>query len=255
MYFYGKTDVGMRRSVNQDNFMVRAFDTMVLAAVVCDGMGGANGGNVASSMATRSFMQVITDREAEYPLFAGMSEEEINDMLVEASVEANRTVYRKSSVDESLAGMGTTLVGCLVLPDMIYAINVGDSRMYLTHNSGIRQITHDHSMVQYLVDIGQLTPEEARHSRHKNIITRAVGTERTVNADVFMIPRADACGEYIILCSDGLTNHVEPEEIGRIVGKCSHEDGDSLASACAALIRAANDDGGSDNITAVIIAV
>lgn len=110
-------------------------------------------------------------------------------------------------------------------------------------------------MVQYLVDIGQLTPEEARHSRHKNIITRAVGTERTVNADVFMIPRADACGEYIILCSDGLTNHVEPEEIGRIVGKCSHEDGDSLASACAALIRAANDDGGSDNITAVIIAV
>ena len=138
---------------------------------------------------------------------------------------------------------------------MIYAINVGDSRMYLTHNSGIRQITHDHSMVQYLVDIGQLTPEEARHSRHKNIITRAVGTERTVNADVFMIPRADACGEYIILCSDGLTNHVEPEEIGRIVGKCSHEDGDSLASACASLIRAANDDGGSDNITAVIIAV
>ena len=81
MYFYGKTDVGMRRSVNQDNFMVRAFDTMVLAAVVCDGMGGANGGNVASSMATRSFMQVITDREAEYPLFAGMSEEEINQAI------------------------------------------------------------------------------------------------------------------------------------------------------------------------------
>lgn len=255
MYFYGKTDVGMRRSVNQDNFMVRAFDDMVLAAVVCDGMGGANGGNVASSMATRSFMQVISDREAEFPLFSGMSEEEINDMLVEASVEANRTVYRKSSVDEALAGMGTTLVGCLVLPDMIYAINVGDSRMYVTHSTGIRQITHDHSMVQYLVDIGQLTPEEARHSRHKNIITRAVGTERTVNADVFMLPRADACGEYIILCSDGLTNHVEPEEIGCIVGKCSHEDGDSLAAACESLIRAANDDGGSDNITAVIIAV
>ena len=255
MYFYGKTDVGMRRSVNQDNFTIRAFDDGVLAAVVCDGMGGANGGNVASSMATRSFMQVIGDRAADAPRGAGRSEEEINDMLVEASVEANRTVYRKSSVDEALAGMGTTRVGCLVLPDMVYAINVGDSRMYLTHNNGIRQITHDHSMVQYLVDIGQLTPEEARHSRHKNIITRAVGTERTVNADVFMIPRADACGEYIILCSDGLTNHVEPEEIDRIVGKCSHEDGDSLASACAALIRAANDDGGSDNITAVIIAV
>lgn len=255
MYFYGKTDVGMRRSVNQDNFAIRAFDGMVLAAVVCDGMGGANGGNVASSMATHSFMQVIGDREAKYPLFAGMSEEEINDMLVEASVEANRTVYRKSSVDETLAGMGTTLVGCLVLPDMVYAINVGDSRMYLTHNSDIRQITHDHSMVQYLVDIGQITPEEARRSRNKNIITRAVGTERTVNADVFMIPRADACGGYIILCSDGLTNHVEPEEIGQIVGDCDHEDGDSLAAACEALIRAANDDGGSDNITAVIIAV
>ena len=255
MKLAGKTDVGRVRQENQDDYRAGELPGDAAWVLVCDGMGGANGGNVASSMATRSFMQVITDREAEYPLFAGMSEEEINDMLVEASVEANRTVYRKSSVDEALAGMGTTLVGCLVLPDMIYAINVGDSRMYLTHNSGIRQITHDHSMVQYLVDIGQLTPEEARHSRHKNIITRAVGTERTVNADVFMIPRTDACGEYIILCSDGLTNHVEPEEIGRIVGKCSHEDGDSLASACASLIRAANDDGGSDNITAVIIAV
>lgn len=255
MYFYGQTDVGMRRSVNQDNFTIRAFDDGVLAAVVCDGMGGANGGNVASSMATRSFMQVIGERETEFPLFAGMSEEEINDMLVEASVEANRIVYRKSSVDEALAGMGTTLVGCLVLPDMIYAINVGDSRMYLAHNESIRQITHDHSMVQYLVDIGQITPEEARHSRHKNIITRAVGTERTVNADVFMLPRADAHDGYIILCSDGLTNHVEPDAIERIVRTCRHDNGDSLVDACTELIRAANEDGGTDNITAVIIAV
>ena len=184
-----------------------------------------------------------------------MTQEEICDMLVEASIEANRAVYRKGNADQSLSGMGTTLVGCLVLPETIYTINVGDSRMYLTGDGTIRQVTHDHSYVQYLVDIGKLTPTEAKNSRNRNIITRAVGTERTVNADVFTTPHADFRGEYIVLCSDGLTNHVEPEEIGAILTQCKPGDGDSLRLACEELVEKANERGGSDNITAVIASV
>ena len=255
MVFYGKTDVGMKRAVNQDNFIIRAYSPEVLTTVVCDGMGGANGGSVASALAARAFMDVLDDRQNQFPLFRDMSEEEICDMLVEASIEANRAVYRKGNADQSLSGMGTTLVGCLVLPETIYTINVGDSRMYLTGDGTIRQVTHDHSYVQYLVDIGKLTPTEAKNSRNRNIITRAVGTERTVNADVFTTPHADFRGEYIVLCSDGLTNHVEPEEIGAILTQCRHDDGDSVRLACEELVEKANERGGSDNITAVIASV
>ncbi len=255
MVFYGKTDVGMRRAVNQDNFIIRTYSAEVLTAVVCDGMGGANGGSVASALAARAFMDVLEDRQSRFPLFADMQPEEIGDMLVEASIEANRAVYRKGSADQSLSGMGTTLVGCLVLPDTIYTINVGDSRMYLTGGDGIRQITHDHSYVQYLVDIGKLTPEEAKNSRNRNIITRAVGTERTVNADIFTTPHSSCRGEYLVLCSDGLTNHVEPEEISQILRQCRQSDGDTLRLACDALVEKANERGGSDNITAVIASV
>ena len=255
MFFYGSTDVGMRRAVNQDNFIIQAYAADVLTAVVCDGMGGANGGSVASALAAKAFMNVLDSRQNQFPLFRDMTEEERCDMLVEASIAANRAVYKKGNADQSLSGMGTTLVGCLVLPETIYTINVGDSRMYLTGDGTIRQVTHDHSYVQYLVDIGKLTPEQARNSKNRNIITRAVGTERTVNADVFTTPHADFRGEYIVLCSDGLTNHVEPEEIGAILTGCRPEDGDSIRLACEELVEKANERGGSDNITAVIASV
>ena len=255
MVFYGKTDVGMRRAVNQDNFIIRAYSAEVLTAIVCDGMGGANGGSVASALAAKAFMDVLDRCQKNFPLFVGMNDEELCDMLVEASIEANRAVYRKGNADQSLSGMGTTLVGCLVLPEMIYTINVGDSRMYLTGDGTIRQVTHDHSYVQYLVDIGKLTPEEAKNSRNRNIITRAVGTERTVNADIFSTPHADFRGEYIVLCSDGLTNYVEPEEICAVVEKHVDEGEDILRMACEELVHMANERGGSDNITAVMVAV
>ena len=255
MVFYGKTDVGMRRAVNQDNFIIRAYSADVLTAIVCDGMGGANGGSVASSLAAQAFMDVLDRCQKEHPLFAGMTGDELCDLLAEASVEANRTVYRKGNADQSLSGMGTTLVGCLVLPDTLYTINIGDSRMYLTGGGSIRQVTHDHSYVQYLVDIGKLTPEEAKNARNRNIITRAVGTERTANADIFSTPHAECRGEYIVLCSDGLTNYLEPEEIGSILSRCRPEDGDTLRIACEELVEKANERGGSDNITAVIASV
>ncbi len=256
MVFYGKTDVGMRRSVNQDNFIIRAYADTVLSAIVCDGMGGANGGSIASTMAAKAYMEVLDKREAHCPLFAELSEEEVYDMLVEASLAANKAVFQKGSADQSLTGMGTTLVGCLVLPETIYTVNVGDSRMYLTGDGTIRQITKDHSYVQYLVDMGKMTPEEAKNSRNRNIITRAVGTERTVNADVYATPHKDYRGECVLLCSDGLTNHVEPEEIGALlleVRDTAKTTG--LRGVCEELVEKANERGGSDNITAVLALV
>ena len=165
----------------------------------------------------------------------------------------NRKLYDESKRNPSLAGMGTTLVGCVVEGERVYAVNVGDSRLYAVRNGQIEQISHDHSLVQYLVDCGRMTPEEAKVSTMKNRITRAVGTEKTVGADFFEL--TVGFGDRLILCSDGLTNHVDPEEIRDITaGVISHEP-DTIQRAAEALIALANERGGTDNITAVILAV
>jgi len=148
--------------------------------------------------------------------------------------------------------MGTTLVGCVVSGENLYAVNVGDSRLYVVdREGGIRQVSHDHSYVQYLVDMGKMTPEEAKTSKNKNLITRAVGTERKVEIDTFA--ETVAAGDVAVLCSDGLSNLVEPGEIAEIARR-SAEAGDMQAAA-EELIRLANDRGGLDNITAVLLAL
>lgn len=255
MLFYGKTDVGRRRAVNQDNFIIRKYSDDVLAAVVCDGMGGANGGNVASSIAVDSFMKELDEYESAHPSFFGESEEDILDCLSAAVTAANRAVYKLGSSDVSLSGMGTTLVACIISGEKIYVVNVGDSRLYLAASADadgeIEQVTHDHSYVQALIDFGTLSPEDAKHSKMKNMITRAVGTGKTVEADLFVHDMKP--GTYAVLCSDGLTNHVEPEEICGIVREIG-TDG-TVESACEALIECANSRGGFDNITAVILSI
>ncbi len=251
MLFYGKTDIGQRRAANQDNFMIHRYSEDVLFAVVCDGMGGASGGNIASSVAAAAFGSVLDRREQENASFFGMTDEEILDLLSEAVTEANREVYHYAQNDPTLTGMGTTLVGCVVVGERVCVVNVGDSRLYAVEDGAIRQISHDHSYVQCLVDMGQLTAEEAKHSNKKNIIMRAVGTNKTVDAD-FFICRVKA-GSALILCSDGLTNHVEPEEIAERVGTI-RQPGD-IQTACEDLIDRANVRGGLDNITAVILTV
>jgi len=252
MLFYGKTDVGKRRSANQDNFTIRKYSDDVLYAVVCDGMGGANGGNIASSMAAGVFGEMLDRNEHETPSFFGMSEEEILAVLKNAAVEANRTVFEKSQEDRLLSGMGTTLVGCIVSGEHAYIVNIGDSRMYLIENDTIEQVTHDHSYVQYLVDNGKITPEEAKNSKNKNLITRAVGTESAVEADLFTCHVKP--GTYAVLCSDGLTNHVDPQEICDVVMGEVGEKGD-VQAACETLIGYANSRGGLDNITVVILSL
>ncbi len=251
MLFYGKTDVGKKRAVNQDNFIVKKYSSDVLFAVVCDGMGGASGGNVASMLAIEKFTEILDAREKEHPAFFGMSGDDILDLLSEAATEANRAVFKTASNDPELAGMGTTLVGCIISGEHSYIVNVGDSRLYVVEGGDITQITHDHSYVQYLVDLGKLTPEEAKHSKNKNLITRAVGTEKTVGPDLFTCDVKP--GVYAVLCSDGLTNHVEPEEIRETVSSIGK--GQDIQSACESLINCANSRGGLDNITAVILSV
>jgi protein phosphatase len=153
--------------------------------------------------------------------------------------------------DPALTGMGTTLVSCLIIGERAYIANVGDSRLYLVSEGVIKQITHDHSYVQYLVDMGKLTPEEAKHSRNRNLITRAVGTEKSVECDLF---KHDVkSGESFVLCSDGLTNHVEPFEICDAVADL--KDSAAVQSACESLIDQANKRGGLDNITVVVLSI
>lgn len=251
MLFYGKTDVGKRRSANQDDFIIKKYSEDTVMAVVCDGMGGANGGNIASAVASEAFLGVLDEGERENPSFFGMDEEKIIDWLTAAVDVANSAVYEKAEENPSLDGMGTTLVGCILSEDKLYVVNVGDSRLYVVRSWGVEQISHDHSYVQYLVDLGKMTPEEAKHSKNKNLITRAIGTEESVEADAF-ISTLD-CGDTVLLCSDGLSNLVEPAEMSDVV-MAGVESGD-LMWVCDRLISLANDRGGHDNITAVLLSI
>lgn len=251
MLFYGSTDVGMRRAVNQDNFIIKKYSDNVITAVVCDGMGGVSGGSIASAIAAESFQKELDNCESTYRLFANLSDEEMEHILISAAEEANHAVYKAGKADSSLNGMGTTLVGCIAMPRRIYTVNVGDSRMYMNAGDGLFQITHDHSYVQYLVDMGKMSKEEARASRNKNLITRAVGTERTVDVD-FFITEYDG-DAVLLLCSDGLTNHVEEAKLEKIMNGAYSKEG--IQEACEKLISCANSRGGTDNITAVAIAI
>lgn len=260
MFFSGISDIGKRRSTNQDSFRVKEYGCGAVLGVVCDGMGGARGGQVASRIAVDKFVEAV-DVLME-PLKSGSKapgEFQVAETLLEGVYNANIEIYETAKRKQEFSGMGTTLVASLVIGRFIYTVNVGDSRMYLADSDRIVQITHDHSYVQYLVDIGKMTTEEARVSKNKNIITRVVGTEKELEPDIFLteIKRtsADTSRIHILLCSDGLTNHISPEDVYRTIIQGDEFDGDNTRGIVAELIEKANADGGSDNITAVLISV
>ena len=251
MQYSGKTDVGMKRPVNEDNFSIKEYAPGILLAVVCDGMGGARGGREASSSATESFvacMDSFVESHLTEQHTIECTDSQIHRALRRAAFTSNKAVFQRSEEDASLRGMGTTLVAVLVVGSTVYTANVGDSRMYIIHAGEIEQITHDHSYVQYLVDIGRLSAEEARTAQNRNIITRAVGTESSVDADVFVTEVDNSAPAYVLLCSDGLTNHIGEAELAEIVS--SEEEIDVKTDT---LVQRANNYGGSDNITAVVI--
>ena len=235
----GKTDVGLRRHENQDTFAVETIGKSV-AAVVCDGMGGAEGGQIASTLAVETFM-----KELRALLREDMSVEQLRELASFCVAQANTAVYERA-LETDCRGMGTTLVSAVAGEKGAVVCNVGDSRAYLIRGGEITRITHDHSVVQTLVESGNITAEEARTHPNRNLITRALGTEEVTQCDAFEV--SFQRGDKLLLCTDGLVVTATDEDICRAVcsGKSSKQDLDDL-------IALAKAQGAPDNVTVVLV--
>ncbi len=237
MEFGYKSDRGRKRQLNEDSFLLFGNDDYVLCAIA-DGMGGHNAGEIASSMAIRK----LKEFDETYG-FQKNPEEKLQQCIR----EINAQVYQYSISSSKYAGMGTTLTIAVVQKQKLYFAHVGDSRAYLI-DKGIRQVTKDHSYISELVASGSITEEDAKTHPDRKGITKAIGTEQTVEPDVFSID-SDAPGT-IFLCSDGLTDYLSKEEIHQMI-----QNSPSLQSAVDRLVDMANEDGGSDNITVVAVRI
>ncbi len=243
MQSWGLTDKGCIRKMNQDAYEIRQLDKNTLLCVVCDGMGGAKSGNVASSLAVDVFSQ-----EIQRTWTPSMEWDKTDQMMKNAVKLANFTVYDQAMQFEEFSGMGTTLVAALVRGNRVSLINVGDSRAYVINQKGIRQITRDHSVVQMMVDRGELTAEMAKSYPGKNLITRAVGTEMTISGDIFR--QELSRGDFLLLCSDGLSNLLDDQEI---LFEVVH--GVNKERCCKRLLDIAVSRGAPDNVTSVLVSV
>lgn len=241
MKIVAKTDKGKIRESNQDAYAVGELPGEVAWAVVCDGMGGAAGGNIASALAVKVISEKISSSYN-----AKMKDSSIKNLLDSAITAANIDVYDMADSHPELKGMGTTVVCAIVRDNTAYIAHAGDSRAYIANNDGLKQITTDHSVVQDLLSHGQITEEEAENHPNKNLITRAVGVDKRIEIDFDQIDIDDS--EILILCTDGLTNYVSSEEL---IGDIS--DGQYYAFADR-LVKHANNNGGGDNITVVAMA-
>lgn len=240
MEVYSKTDIGLVRKENQDSCNFSFVSQSCVWAVVCDGMGGANGGKVASQTAVDTI-----SGEIEKLFYEEMTTDEIADVLANAVNAANTEIYKRSIENVELTGMGTTCEAVMVRKDRIFIIHVGDSRVYSIRGGKIKQLTEDHSVVQEMVKRGEITPQQAQNHPNKNFITRALGVSRTVRLDYV---EADFLyGDVIVICSDGLSNCVSNADMVKLV----HEHrGPEMVEL---LVEKAKDGGGTDNITVTVI--
>ena len=243
MQYWGLTDPGCVRTQNQDVYQIEKLDGSSVLFLVCDGMGGAKSGNVASSLAADVFVQEIR-RNWKH----GLDEYHIDQMLQKAVKLANFTVFVQAQQFVEFNGMGTTLVAALVRGRKVTIIHVGDSRAYAITRDGIRQVTRDHSVVQMMLDRGELTPEQARTYPGKNLITRAIGTEGIVKSDLAHLTLDK--GESLLLCSDGLSNMMDEQEI---LFEVAH--GVNKQYCCQRLLDIAKNRGAPDNVTSVFVLV
>ena len=241
MQSWGLSDQGCVRKQNQDAYQIVQLDRNTMLCVVCDGMGGAKSGNIASALAVDVFVQEI--RRVYKP---GMSRVQTDQMLRGGAKLANFTVFDQAKQFEEFSGMGTTLVAALLTGKRVTVVNVGDSRCYGINSEGIRQITVDHSLVQMMLRRGELTPEQARSYPGKNYITRAVGTEPTVECDLFHWSMEK--GDALLLCSDGLHGIVDDQEI---LFEVVH--GVDKENCCQRLLDIALMRGAPDNVTSVLV--
>lgn len=241
MFFYGATDKGLKREINEDAFGFEKISDNIGFAVVCDGMGGAEGGEIASQKAvdfiTNSLKKSLKD---------GMKNNSVRYILESAVETANSLIYDISQNNEKLKGMGTTIVLAVVNENALHIAHAGDSRAYLLRGNEIHRLTVDHSMVQTLLDHGKLTEDEAKVHPNKNIITRALGVEKHVVADLSEVYLQE--NDVLLFCTDGLTNYVDEINILKLLKE-------DASKAPEKLIQMANKAGGGDNITAVSLLV
>ena len=243
MQIWGLTDPGNIRSQNQDAYNIVEFGHDRALMIVCDGMGGAKSGNVASSMAAEAFVAEVRRSQR-----LALSVERVKQILLGALELANKAVYEHAKLGDEYSGMGTTLVAAFLLKNTAVVINVGDSRTYHFSAQGVHQVTRDHSIVELMVQRGELTPEQAKTYPGKNLITRAVGTEPEVEGDLYVQElHKDDC---LLLCSDGLSNEMDDQEI---LFEVVH--GMKKSTCCERLLSIAKNRGAPDNVTVVLAAV
>lgn len=240
MRIAAKTDIGKVRSSNQDSYASGELPGNVAWAVVCDGMGGAAGRNVASSIAVKMISEKIT---AAY--HSSMNATSVRNMLVSAITAANLSIFERANSNEELRGMGTTVVAAVIADGAVYIAHAGDSRAYIISGEELFQLTTDHSVVQAMVESGKITPDEAKDHPRKNIITRALGADEYISVDFCEERLGD--GDILLICTDGLTNYVDSQDILKVAHTAGYYD---IAEE---LVSVANSNGGGDNITVVAI--
>lgn len=243
MQAWGLTDPGMVRSQNQDDYAIVKLGRDQLLVLVCDGMGGARSGNIASKMAVDVFVE-----EVRRTVRSNMKQERIDRMLTDSLELANIAVFEQSQLSEEYQGMGTTLVAAFFQKDQVTVVNVGDSRAYLFNQDGVTNITTDHSLVELMVQRGELSRESAKNHPGKNLITRAVGTDEGVECDLYYHTLAK--GDSVLLCSDGLSNTMSDQEM---LFEVVH--GVNKSDCCQRLLKIANYRGSPDNVTVVLVCV
>ena len=237
---YSATDIGRKRQLNQDYVFSSAkpLGNMPNLFIVADGMGGHNAGDYASKCTTETVVNEIQNSFEKNPTI----------IIKKAIKTANAKIRKEASEHENLFGMGTTLVIATIIGKYLQVSNIGDSRLYLLNKDGLRQITEDHSLVEEMIRLGGLSREDARLHPDKNIITRAIGAKDEVEADFFT--EELETGDIVLMCSDGLTNMLEDKEIEAILLNPEKEE---LIQKGDALIKAANENGGKDNIAVVLV--
>ena len=240
MRAFAKSDIGKAREMNQDYYYIPNDNDAIKVYILADGMGGYNGGEIASKLATTAALSYIQSN------FESVSKEkeEILKLIKSAMEYANMVVYEKANENKELEGMGTTLEVCLIYHNKAYIGHVGDSRIYRIRREFMRKLTHDHSYVQKLVKDGTITEEEANHHPKKNMLMKAIGCTAFVEPDVTI--KGFIKDDIILMCSDGLTNMLEEQEIYEIIKK-------EGTLAAEKLVQRANENGGYDNITAIVI--
>lgn len=248
MNVWGLTDIGLVRKENQDAYAVRFNEESGhLVCVVCDGMGGVNGGRIASTLAVDTFINSCLGN-----LRAGMSVQEVQAIAEFAVAAANSTVHERSLADANLRGMGTTLVSAIAWGDHILFSNVGDSRAYLIRSgcgeneNAIFRVTKDHSWVEKLLDMGNITEEEALHHPERNLVTRVLGPDSEAPSDSYLVELHS--GDYVLLCSDGLVDTVTSQEMENEILRGGDDN-----SCLNRLLEIAKSRGAADNVTAVLL--